>query len=184
MTDIWFISDTHFLHRNILSFKDENGDLFRGDHFSNVEEHDELMIQNWNKNIKVDDDVYHAGDVFIGDKQRFNTLWSRLNGKKKLVCGNHDPIKFLAGTNPVNGINYFRKMTIWRLFKDHNFILTHVPIPKDQFRYKVEYNVHGHQHEKYMKDSFGNPDPIYINICVEHTNWSPIHIEDIKLRMK
>lgn len=36
----WVCADHHFGHRNILTFKHEDGTLIRGSHFKDIEEHD------------------------------------------------------------------------------------------------------------------------------------------------
>lgn len=51
---IWFTSDTHFGHKNILRFCKRP--------WNTVEEMDEGLIQNWNKVVGKDDIVFHLGD--------------------------------------------------------------------------------------------------------------------------
>lgn len=167
MRDIWLISDTHFHHDNIIKYCDRP--------FSSSEHMDEILVQNWNSVVKPGDKVYHLGDVFMGDKEKFKRLWPRLTGQKRLVVGNHDDIKFLS-----NG-GFFAKVELWRIFKDHNLLLTHVPLHIDSFRGMNEkgINVHGHTHEK------GSPKGPYVSVCVELTNYTPVHIEDItRLHLK
>lgn len=167
MADIWFISDTHFNHSNILTFKSEDGAVrnFKDTHHMN-----ETIIENWNRRVKPGDKVYHLGDVFFGSKEDFKQLWPRLNGKKRLIVGNHDDIKFLSSGG------FFSKVCMWRIFKDHDFVCTHVPINEENFR-KVSLNLHGHTHEK------GSPKGPYLSCCVEMTNYKPLHIEEIKLNV-
>ena len=66
--DIWVMSDTHFRHKNILTFRDSStGKLVRGDDFASVDEMDEHMIERWNSVVKQGDLVYHLGDVVMGE---------------------------------------------------------------------------------------------------------------------
>lgn len=51
--NIFFISDTHFGHSNILNFKREDGSPLRD--YSSIEEHDEYLIQRWNSTVKATD---------------------------------------------------------------------------------------------------------------------------------
>ena len=170
MADIWFISDTHFNHENLaIRFKKEDGSPARP--FSSVEEMNELMIQNWNALVKEQDHVWHLGDVIMGPKQECGKVLSRLKGKKRMLLGNHDQIK---GSNL---ITYFQKVELWRLFKEHDFVCTHLPLRRDQFR-KVNFNVHGHIHHNKIDD------PAYINVCVEHTKYAPVHMDEIKAIIK
>jgi calcineurin-like phosphoesterase family protein len=171
MSDIWFISDTHFQHAGILTFKDVNGDPVRT--FSSVEEMDEHMVERWNSVVKPGDKIYHLGDVFFGSKQTFIPLWKRLNGKKVLILGNHDDALFFA-TNAL-----VQKIVVWRTFPQFGIIATHIPLHEGscfQHRANIEaLNVHGHLHEK------PNPSPRHRNISVERINYTPINVEELRI---
>lgn len=171
-SDVWLISDTHFLHSNILKFKDKNGDLFRGDLFESTRHMDEVMINNWNRVVKPGDKVYHLGDVFIGQKEAFKTLWPRLNGKKSLIVGNHDDVKFMCSGG------FFRKVTMWKKIPEMDMILTHAPLHQSTLNKKTPFNVHGHIHQ--------NPSPSLSHFCVsvEHINYTPIHIEVVRDKLR
>lgn len=78
---IWFTSDTHFGHKNVLKYC--------GRPFKTVEEMDEALIANWNAIVKPDDVIYHLGDVAMSIKAVKRVL-PRLNGHKILIVGNHD----------------------------------------------------------------------------------------------
>ena len=81
----WFTSDTHFYHKNIVEFQPET----RGG-YTTCEEMSEKLIENWNKDVKPDDMVYHVGDFCFGGLQRVVETIPRLNGRITLVLGNHD----------------------------------------------------------------------------------------------
>jgi len=76
-----FISDTHFGHERILDF-------CRGTRLgSSIGEHDELLVETWNRVVSPGTTVYHLGDfAWRGGL----SVFGRLNGKKHLVAGNHD----------------------------------------------------------------------------------------------
>ncbi len=172
MSNIFVTSDTHFNHANILKFTGKDDKPIRPD-FKNVQEMNEKIIDNWNKMITPQDKIYHLGDVYFGSQQEAEKILCRLNGKKRLVVGNHDCI--YGKGNPLQ--KYFQKIYMWRLFKEFNMLLSHVPIHKDSFR-KVEYNVHGHIHEKAPYEQG------YINVSVEKTKYSPVPIEEVIKRYK
>lgn len=169
MGNIWFISDTHFSHDNILGFKNDDGAYMRPD-FRDTIDMDETMIDNWNSVVQTNDKVYHLGDVCMCGSVRMEHILGRLNGRKRLILGNHDDIK---GT-PLG--RFFQKITVWRIFKEHNFVCTHIPIRIENFR-MVQFNVHGHTHN-YKQ---GYP---YINVCVETRNFTPVHLDQIKDEVK
>jgi len=168
MRNIWFISDTHFNHKNILTFTNNEGKLTRPG-FDSIEAHNEHMIDQWNANVKTGDKIYHLGDVLMSmNGKEIHTLLARLNGSKRLLVGNHDAeyTKSMASC--------FNKIGLWRIFKEQGFVCTHIPLMPSQFRHSVTVNVHGHIHHNLMEDT-----NTYINVCVERTNYRPIHMDEI-----
>lgn len=169
MPDIWVTSDTHFGHEGILKFESEARP------FSSVKEMNDALVDNWNSVVKPGDKVYHLGDVMFGDKEDFAKLWPKLHGKKRLIVGNHDDIKWIARGG------FFSKVGLWRVFTDMGLLLTHVPI--NPYGYETGarkdlVNVHGHVHTR------GSPFPEvrYRNVCVEVTNLTPVNIEELRVK--
>ena len=119
------------------------------------------MIQNWNKTVSDRDIVYHLGDVFFGKGHRALPL---LNGRKRLILGNHDngKSKYLQDN--------FQKIAVWRMFPEFNCCLTHVPILIPQCG-KFEWNIHGHIHNNLP------PTDRHINVSVEITGYTPVDLE-------
>jgi len=179
MTDIWFTSDTHFGHADILTFPGYDGQLIRPG-FMDINHMDEQLICNWNAVVKPTDKVYHAGDFgYSISKYR-----PRLNGTINLIVGNHDKLR-------QKDFAHFKSIYSWRYFSAKEvakpFVLSHYPLHLMAFDYKggasCKHNVHGHIHEKVVLK--GNmPDPQYINICVERTNYTPVHIDTLQNKMK
>ena len=60
MSQVFFIGDTHFGHDNALRFRTQ---------FSSIQEHDEFIIERWNKTVHKRDLVYHLGDFSFKQKQ-------------------------------------------------------------------------------------------------------------------
>lgn len=174
--NIWFVSDTHYGHNNILKFTTDDGAPLRV--FDSVEHMDETMVENHNRVVKPDDIVYHCGDVYFGDG--WQSL-KRLNGRKRLILGNHDMAK-----SP-HILDNFQKIQMWRMFPEFGIVVTHVPIHAGSFEMKRLVNVHGHTHRYWVqtKDERGEQvnDPRYFNACVENHNYAPIHLEEIIARI-
>lgn len=82
MSNIWFTADTHFGHKNIIKHCRSQ--------FATVEDMNECLVDNWNRYIQPDDDVYHLGDLSFMSKTKTTEILSRLHGKIHLVRGNHD----------------------------------------------------------------------------------------------
>lgn len=162
--DIWFTSDTHFFHNNIIRYCNRP--------FNDVEEMNEKLIENWNRVVKKGDLVYHLGDVWMGGTQsQHGHLMSRLNGGKRLIVGNHDDIEYLA----LGG--WFQKTMMWRVWNDKPLLFTHVPVHESSIQGRIVerggINVHGHIHDK------PSPKGPYKCICVEQTNYTPVHLEEL-----
>lgn len=170
MTDIWFISDTHFFHANVLKFANADGTRMRAP-FQSLEEMHEYMVEKWNGVVKPQDHIYHLGDVTFQYHGAFNELMKRLRGHKRLVVGNHDKLK-----NPAL-FAHFGKVMLWRGFKDEGFTASHIPLRLDSIR-DGTHNVHGHVHAN------SRPEPNYINVSVEVRDYTPVHMDTIISEIK
>ena len=80
--NVFVTSDTHFGHNNILKLEK------RSNFCNNIEEHDEILINNWNKKVKPNDLIYILGDFSFSNYKRTMEILKRLNGDKILIEGN------------------------------------------------------------------------------------------------
>ena len=82
---IWFTSDLHFGHQNIIRFCKRP--------WKTTEDMDWNLIQNWNSVVKPDDLVFDLGDFAFATNARWKELLSQLNGHHYLILGNHDILR-------------------------------------------------------------------------------------------
>jgi calcineurin-like phosphoesterase family protein len=178
MPNTFIISDTHFGHSGVTKFLRSDGTKLRP--WDNVEEMDEFMVDAWNNIVRSSDKVYHLGDVVINRKAL--SILSRLNGDKVLIKGNHD----LFRLNEY--LNHFRDIRAFHVLDQ--MMLAHIPVhPQSKGRFKAQ--IHGHLHSNIIMKEDPNtyinktmiPDEWYINVCVEHTNYAPIALEEIRSRV-
>lgn len=171
---IYFASDHHFGHTNIIKFADDSGKPHRtidGRSFTDLEEHTEYLIRQHNRTVSPSDTCYFLGDFMWKSYGKLREVTQRLNGRKFLVLGNHDNFNALeyldAGFEDVHGCLVIK-------YKKHRIVLTHVPINDRWSR-----NIHGHLHHNVvMRD--GKPDPQFINVSIEQLSQaSPRSIESI-----
>lgn len=171
MANIFFISDTHFSHENSWKkFKNSDGTPLRP--FSSTEEMDETMVENWNNTVKEGDHIYHLGDITI--PKRGLEFIKRLNGKKRLIMGNHDilPVQKYLEVG-------FQKISAYRVFVD-KFVCSHMPIHPDSISERFIGNLHGHTHgHRVMWKDGTEIDPRYQSVCVEQINYTPIHFDEV-----
>lgn len=82
MDNIFFTSDHHFGHANIIRFCNRP--------FESADEMNEELIRRWNEKVPPDGIVYHLGDFALCRDDEFNHIAGRLNGTIYLIAGNHD----------------------------------------------------------------------------------------------
>lgn len=80
MGNVFYTSDTHFNHDFVAQTRN----------FDTAEEHDEALIERFNKILTKRDQLWILGDVFMGSVTTGLPLVARLRGVKHLVLGNHD----------------------------------------------------------------------------------------------
>lgn len=166
MARTWVAADHHFGHANILNFEDDNGVKLRGLLFSDMEDHDQQIIDRHNAVVSPEDRVYLLGDVVINRRH----LWKlgQLKGRKVLVKGNHDIAKLKEYLPYFDDI---RAYVVQLTSEKRKVILSHIPIhPESLGRFGT--NIHGHLHQNKIDD------PRYICVSLEHTNYTPIQVHE------
>lgn len=168
MADLWFISDLHLGHKNILGFKRQDGTPLRS--FENTWQMEATIFQRWSETVKVQDKVYVLGDVaFTRDSL---LRMSSLPGHKRLVRGNHDGFQMKAYLSVFEEIYGVRQID--------GYWLTHVPMHPQSMTGRAKINIHGHLHANHVKLPDSRPDPRYFNVSVEQIDYRPINFEEIK----
>lgn len=185
----WLVSDTHFGHENIVGF------------CARPEDHDQLMIAEWRKEVPDDATVIHLGDLcYKGNTYFRHVVAPELTGKNKLlILGNHDR----------KGIAFYRKcgfycawpFALGLTFASSGMILdpravreesvstspvpwvvtfSHYPWgePEDAGRIPSHHwRIHGHIHNNgYTRDGFVPFLRNHINLSVEQTHYRPINL--------
>lgn len=159
MSTNYFLSDPHFGHQNIPKFRPC---------FSTVEEHDQHIFDNCDKLFRKQDKIWFNGDVAFTKEALYRI--KELKGTKILILGNHDTEWKKRGYTLKDLMETFND--IQGFVKWHEFWLSHCPIAEVELRGKI--NIHGHIHSHIIDD------PRYVNICMEHINYTPITLEEIR----
>lgn len=166
MSRLFLTSDSHFSHKNSLSFTKENGDPLRS--FSSMDEMNQVMIERWNNVVNDDDIVLHLGDVVFA-QSGFECL-PHLKGRKQLLMGNHER----------HGIKRYLDHFEWihAYAEKGGFILSHIPVHPSQIGRWIG-NIHGHTHSSSVILDNGQIDVRYFCVSVEQTNFTPILFDDV-----
>lgn len=146
----FFTADTHYFHEDLLGDND-----FAPRPFRQIHEMHEVMVTNWNRVVKENDQVYNLGDIAMHPQYEAGypeilALLSRLNGQIHMIKGNHDSrafFKYLATHDP--GLAEKPKFVFYDVgaiikFDHHQYYLTHYPMLLGITR-NIR-NLHGHIH--------------------------------------
>lgn len=135
---IYFTSDTHLFHKNILKFEDRP--------YASYEEMTEDMINKWNSQVNDDDIIYHIGDLSFGNCDQTIEVLKRLKGKIILIKGNHDLSKHYQKINELGLLHEYHEVGITLKYKKQQMWLTHYPLEIGLRPRK--WSIHGHIHSE------------------------------------
>lgn len=169
--NVFFTADLHLGHDNICKFKREDDSPLRP--WDDVNEMNEALVKNYNEIVRPGDTVYFLGDIAMNEKGLEHV--ARLNGNKELILGNHDNLRFLQH------FDLFRRISSQK--KKYDFMMSHVPMHHDSFN-QFTANVHGHLHYRSVLLKNGQPDPRYLCVSVEHTEYRPLSLEEVQKRIQ
>lgn len=175
---IFFTSDQHFGHKNILTFG-------KGRPFSSVEDMQQGLIDKWNNKVKEEDTVYILGDFCWGfNSKKIKELMSQLNGKKILIAGNHDRLN-----------DYYKSASFQDIFTYHEvqidgerIILCHFPIAEWNGYYYGAYHLYGHTHGTFnlALETLGRerPNGNCWDVGIDNNDFEPVSFDEIKDKIK
>jgi calcineurin-like phosphoesterase family protein len=174
---IFFTSDTHFGHANIVKYCQRP--------FESIEEHDQILIGNWNRTVGKNDTVYHLGDFCFKNKTNdFESYLKKLNGFIYLIWGNHDQVAKYE--KMAKGMHVFNQDKI-RFLGDYerikiegqDIILSHYSFRVWDKSHHGSWNLYGHSHGTLFDD----PHLRSIDVGVDSHNYYPISFDQVKRLM-
>lgn len=135
---IYYISDLHFGHRNVIGMD--------GRPFETIEEMDETLIRLWNERVTDEDDVYIVGDFAYRNGNTASWYLRQLKGRKHLVIGNHDRLTI----QDPKALKYFVSVEKMNQGVDNDRMvsLCHFPVAEWNGKRHGGYHVHGHLHNR------------------------------------
>lgn len=170
MGNIFFTSDQHYGHENIIKYCDRP--------FSSVKEMDEVMIENHNKTVKPEDTVYMVGDfAFHYHPEDILKLAKKLNGKKVWITGNHDrhigkefPGQIFHRILELGGKDWF----------PYNPTLCHYPMLSWNASFHGSFQLHGHTHGTIPFD----PTVRRLDVGVDCWDFKPVAWEIVRAKLE
>jgi calcineurin-like phosphoesterase family protein len=170
---IFFTSDHHFGHKNIIEFSKRP--------FASVEEMNETMITRWNEKVGKDDTVYHLGDFALMSSGKTRQLIGRLNGKIHLITGNHES-SALDCANEFTWVKDYHELTVPDPdgYKGERFlVLFHYAMRVWNASHYGSWHLYGHSHGDLAYDETS----LSFDIGVDCHDFYPLSYEEVKAIM-
>lgn len=180
MSNVFLTADLHLGHEKTCTvFEGHDGRPLRP--FVNADEMDQTIIKNFQARLTKNDTLYVLGDVCIDPKN----LWKlhEIPGRKTLIPGNHERLPMSRY------LEFFDDVEVYKVFKTSGlykrFVCSHVPMHPDSVT-RWGANVHGHLHSDYVRLRPGHtdPDPRYLCVSLEQTNYAPLHLDEVRARLE
>jgi calcineurin-like phosphoesterase family protein len=160
---LFFISDLHFDHANIIDYCDRP--------FESVEEMNAALVRSWNDVVSDEDVVLYLGDFGWWDVENIRSFASRLNGSMALVRGNHDEFGVEDVPFPVLD-SYSVSVGGYQFYCSH--------YPEDVPEEANWWNVHGHVHNNNLETyPFINPEANRVNVSCEVISYTPVPVATV-----
>ena len=144
--NIWFTSDLHLFHDNILRLNNRP--------FKDCDEMYEHIVNDWNSKVNENDYVFILGDVLWGSQaSRLKNFAEKVNGHICIVLGNHDKEKDSGGVERGN-FNCFYSVERAEFIKveskqcgiDVSIYMSHYPALSWPSKSRGSWHLHGHVH--------------------------------------
>lgn len=184
MQKVFFTSDTHFFHKNILKHCPLRKELCNALDENDISSWDDWMVDRWNKVIGKHDIVYIIGDFAFGSAELAKKILGKLNGKKFLILGNHD-----GSSDKLD--NYFKQITQQKMvvFKKEHYdfleediqvFMCHYPLITWPSKHYGAIQLHGHCHGR-MDDYNKALSDLRVDVGIDSTiaEFEPVPLEKI-----
>ena len=168
-TKVWLMSDLHIGHdRDFVWAK-------RG--FSNVQEHNEKLIENIKMCVGENDEFFILGDLTLGDLDAAAAYLRQIPGHVHVILGNHDTERRIEFYQSLGWDVQFATRIRWRKY---HFYLSHYPTDcANEGEDKISLatlNIYGHTHQS---DAWTPERPFSQCVCPEANYNMPIEIMDV-----
>lgn len=171
---IWFTSDTHFNHENIIEYSARP--------FTDLAQMEEAIIRSWNILVSPGDTVYHLGDFALSWGKRhakvIDGLLARLNGQKWLITGNHDRAEVVKNPRWVAVKDYHEiKVDLGGEHKQR-IVMSHYAMRVWNQMHRGAWMLHGHSHGN-LTDIGGKT----LDVGVDVHGFAPVSVEAVQAFM-
>lgn len=150
VTDVFFSSDFHYAHKNLVSGISEWTNKARCRKFKTLEEHNETLVNNINNVVKPKNTLYFLGDWSFGGIDNILKFRKLIRCENiHFILGNHDDHIYSRQSSLLGGgshgflsIDYYKKVKIDK----QSICLFHFPCRGWDKAAKGTWMLHGHCH--------------------------------------
>lgn len=192
MKNVFFTSDTHYNHANIVKGTTSWDNHKRCRDFATLDEHNATLVENINKVVGENDELYHLGDWSFGGKQAISDFRSRLNcGNIHLILGNHDH-HIERNTDNLRSlfhcVSHYKEISV----ASQKIILCHYAMRVWNLSHKGSWMLYGHSHGTLDNAQPQFPQPTWIgddyyiknsksmDVGIDcHSEFRPYHFDEI-----
>lgn len=191
MRNIWFTSDTHYHHKNIVQGTTAwEGTLDKCRPFKTLDEHDSTLVNNINQLVKPGDVLYHLGDWSFGGHEQIKLFRDRIACQEiHLILGNHDqhiepmdsPYRSLFAS-----VQHYKEITIknvepalTKYYGKHKIVLSHFAMRVWNKSHHGSIMLHGHSHGSLPMYSNGKKVFRTMDVGVDTNNLYPYHLTEV-----
>lgn len=184
--NVYFISDTHIAHKNILHHSKNRIKAFNLKDENDIENHDNYIIEMFKRMTKRGDHVYILGDFIMTNQQESLKILHQIksNGVQlHLIVGNHDK-STQKMYNMFESIDLIKNVTFHKnvfpfLKEDFQVVMCHYPMKSWSCKCKGSVNLYGHVHDNspWLNDS----DDLALNVGIDSpfSNYELISLEKV-----
>lgn len=179
---VWFTSDLHFGHRNVIRFCDRP--------YENEKEMGEKLIENWNSCVGDNDIVFVLGDTFwFNDSRSIKKVLDQLKGKTiYMLPGNHDDFEHYHRVDTERIVLCPDVVVLWlqeyNSSKKFEIWMSHYPMMTWPHRDNGVWQLFGHIHSKPNKNIGVDQDlPLHWNqmdVGCDYWNYKPVSMETLQ----
>lgn len=196
-SNVYFTSDWHFSHKNIVKFETEVRQHLVKEHNLSyealnknslekdvVKTMDKSLIQEWNRTVSKDDIVFYLGD-FSFSHNEIEEVLKNLNGHIVFIHGNHDKSitkglfdKYLFARQQYLEIKL--PVILNSKVESLDLVLFHYPILEWNRMHHNAIHLYGHVHSTDLSSHWiGAASKRAINACYDFNNGKMLSLIDI-----
>lgn len=172
MNEIFFTSDLHFGHTNIIKYS--------GRPYKDTEEMDEALIANWNAKVKAGDLVYMLGDFTF--QKNVAKYRDRLNGAIYFIIGNHDHTSRDYYKTNKDAFIWMRDVAHIKV-AEQQIMLSHYPHASWESMRRGKWMLCGHEHGGMAEIRPEATKGKILDVGVDVHNYSPLSFEEVRVIM-